>query len=233
MNNGANCEDTNFIFKWWKQYFTSEWCEWSKYFFHHKKIIIRWPTRDTLSPCKSIAAPWKLTCSVHFRLFSVQIYRCSVEDRLLHSNIRNFSVQKLSLSVENSMLLRTNRIFLRGKFDISPYKSKASAWKIRCFSVQIESFPVQNSMLLRTNRKRSKASPWKTTQWIGQIRIPPVIKSLKLCFGGGKLGFLSFSRFEMESSCFHCGQHFQENAKFCHSCGEKLLNSKCLKIFFK
>ena len=48
------------------------------------------------------------------------------------------------------MFLRTNRMLLRGKFDISPYKSKASAWKIRCFSVQIESLPVQNSMLLHT-----------------------------------------------------------------------------------
>ena len=127
-------------------------------------LSIRWPTRDTLSPWKSIAAPWKLTCSVHFRLFSAQMYRCSVQNWLLHTNIRSFSVQKLSFSVENSMLLRTNRMLLRGKFDISRYKSKASAWKIRCFSVQIESLPVQNSMLLRTNRKRSKASPWKTTQ---------------------------------------------------------------------
>ena len=127
--------------------------------------FIRWPTRDTLSPCKSIDAPWKLTCSVYFRLFSVQIYRCSVENRLLHTNIRSFSVQKLSFSVEsigcfsaqiecfsveNSIFLRTNQKLPRGKFDVSQYKSKASPCKIRCFSVQ--------------NQKRSKASPWKTTQ---------------------------------------------------------------------
>ena len=79
--------------------------------------------------------------------FSVQIYRCSVQNRLVHTNIRSFSVQKLSFSVENSMLLRTNRMLLRAKFDISPYKSQASAWRIRCCSVQIERFPVQNSML--------------------------------------------------------------------------------------
>ena len=127
--------------------------------------------RDTLSPCKSIAAPWKLTCSVHFRLFSVQIYRCSVQNRLLHTNIRSFSVQKLSFSVENSMLLRTNRMLLRGKFDISRRANQKLLR--RYFSVQIESFSVQNSMLLRTNRKRSKASPWKTTQRIGRPRIPP------------------------------------------------------------
>ena len=101
--------------------------------------LVRWPTRDTLSPWKSIAAPWKLTCSMHLQLFSVQIYRCSVQNQFLYTNIRSFSVQKLSFSVENSMLLRTNRMLLRGKCDISSYKSKASAWKILCFSVQIES----------------------------------------------------------------------------------------------
>ena len=26
--------------------------------------VIRWPTRDTLSPCKSIAAPCKIGCSI-------------------------------------------------------------------------------------------------------------------------------------------------------------------------
>ena len=134
-------------------------------------------TRDTLSPCKSIAAPWKLTCSAHFWLFSVQIYRCSVQNRLLHTNTRSFSVQKLGFSVENSMLLRPNRMLLRGKFDISPYKSKASAWKIQCFSVQIESFPVQNSMLLRG----------KLHSELGDLGSPPANKSLKLCFGGEKL----------------------------------------------
>ena len=114
---------------------------------------VRWPTRDTLSPCKSIAAPWKLTCSVHFRLFSVQIYRCSVQNRLLHTNIRSFSVQnrllhtnirsfsvqKFSFSVENSIFLRTNQTLLHEKFDVSKYKSKVFPCKIRCFSVQIES----------------------------------------------------------------------------------------------
>ena len=132
---------------------------------------LQWPTRDTLSPCKSIAAPWKLTCSVHFRLFSVQTIAapckigCSIQTYEAFPYKNGASPWKIrSFSLENSMLLRTNRMLLRGKFDISPYKSKASALKIRCFSVQIESFPVQNSMLLRTNRKRSKASPSKTTQ---------------------------------------------------------------------
>ena len=32
------CEDMNFIFKWWKQYFTNERSEWVKYCFHHEKI---------------------------------------------------------------------------------------------------------------------------------------------------------------------------------------------------
>ena len=113
-----------------------------------------------------IAAPWKLTCSVHFRLFAVQIYRCYVQNRLLHTNIRSFSVQKLSFSVENSILLRTNRMLLRRKFDASPHKSNASPWKIRYFSVQIKSFCMENSMFLSTNRKfpRAKfdASPYKS-----------------------------------------------------------------------
>ena len=117
--------------------------------------------------------------------FSVQIYRCSVEIDLLRalpavlranlSLLRAKSVapyKHMKLLPTKIELLRakfdasshTNRMLLRGKFDISPQKSTASAWKIRCFSVQIESFPVQNSMLLRTNRKRSKSSPWKTAQ---------------------------------------------------------------------
>ena len=128
--------------------------------------LVRWPTRDMHAFSVEIYC-----CSVEIDLLHAlaavlraNLYRCSVQNRFLYTNIRSFSVQKLSLSVENSMLLCTNRMLLRGKFDISSYKSKASAWKIRCFSVQIESFPVQNSMLLRTNRKRSKASPWKTTQ---------------------------------------------------------------------
>ena len=100
------------------------------------------------------------------RLFSVQIYRCSVQNRLLHTNIRSFSVQKLNFSVESSMLLRTNRMLLRGKFDASPHKSNASPWKIRYFFVQIKSFCVENSMFLSTNQKfpRAKfdASPYKS-----------------------------------------------------------------------
>ena len=127
--------------------------------------------------------------------FSVQIYCCSLEIDLLRAlpavlranlsllrwkSVAPCKYTKLLLtkiellrgkfdasphiiecfSVENSIFLRTNQKLLRGKFD-----------------VQIESFPVQNSMLLRTNRKRSKASPWKTTQWIGRIRIPPANKS--------------------------------------------------------
>jgi hypothetical protein len=32
------CEDMNFIFEWWKQYFTNERSEWVKYCFYHKKI---------------------------------------------------------------------------------------------------------------------------------------------------------------------------------------------------
>ena len=128
----------------------------------HKKITmvdkILWPTRDTLSPCKSIAAPWKLTCSMHFRLFSVQIYRCSVQNLLLHTNIQSFSVQKLSFSVENSMLLRTNRMLLHGKFDISLHKSKAN----ESFSVKLHSE-------------------------LGDLGSPLANKSLKLCFGEGML----------------------------------------------
>ena len=122
-----------------------------------------------------------LICTVAHKghAFSVQIYRCSVEidllralpavcranlrcpvqNRLLHTNIRSFSV-------ENSMLLRANRMLLRGKFDASPHKSNASPWKIRYFSVQIKSFCVENSMFLSTNRKfrRAKfdASPYKS-----------------------------------------------------------------------
>ena len=103
---------------------------------------------------------------MHFRLFSVQIYRCSVQNRLLHTNIRSFCVQNLSFSVESSMLLRTNRMLFRGKFDASPHKSNASPWKIRYFFVQIKSFCVVNSMFLSANQKFSRAkfdaSPYKS-----------------------------------------------------------------------
>ena len=125
--------------------------------------------------------------SAHFRLFSVQIYRCSVQNWLLHTNIRSFSVQKLSFfveircfsaqiecfSVENSIFLRTNQKLLRGKFDVSQYKSKVSPCKIRCFSVQIES----DRKLLRR----------KLHSELGDLGSPPANKSLKLCFGEGML----------------------------------------------
>ena len=82
------------------------------------------------------------------------------------------------------MLLRTNRMLLRGKFDASPHKSNASPWKIRCFSAQIECFSVENSMLLRTNRMllrgkfdisphKSKASAWKIRCFSVQIESFP------------------------------------------------------------
>ena len=114
--------------------------------------------------------------------FSVEIYHCCLQNRFLHTNIRSFSVQNLSFFVENSMLLRTNRMLLRGKFDISPYKSKASAWKIRCFSVQIESFLVQNSMLLRTNRKLLRGKLYRE---LGDLGSPPGQQSAENYVSGG------------------------------------------------
>ena len=141
---------------------------------------------------------------------------------------------------------------LREKFDASPHKSNASPWKIRYFSVQIKSFFVENLMFLSTNRKfpRAKfdASPYKSkaiesfsvenyTVKLGDLGSPPPAnKSLKIMSRGGEVVLLerhSFSRFEMESSCLHCGEHFQENAKFCHNCGKKLSHALGLKIFLQ
>ena len=90
---------------------------------------LRWPTRYTLSPWKSIDAPCKIGC------YEASPYKNWASPW----KIRCFSAQIECFSVENSIFLRINQKFLRGKFDVSLYKSKVSQCKIRCFSVQIES----------------------------------------------------------------------------------------------
>ena len=112
--------------------------------------------------------------------FSVEIYCCSVEIDLLRALP---AVPRANLSLlraksfapyKPTMLLRTKIELLRGKFDVSQYKSKVSPCKIRCFSVQIES----DRNLLRG----------KLHSELGDLGSPrPANKSLKLCFGGGKL----------------------------------------------
>ena len=85
----------------------------------------------------------KITVAHKGHAFSVQIYWCSVEIDLLRAlpavlranlsllrgkSVAPYKYTKLLrtkielLRGENSMLLRTNRMLLRGKFDISPYK---------------------------------------------------------------------------------------------------------------
>ena len=83
------------------------------------------PCISGCSPCKPIAAPCKIGCSI-------QTYEASPYKNLASSSVENsiflrtnqkllrrrFSVQIESFSVQNSMLLRTNR-----------KRSKASPWK--------------------------------------------------------------------------------------------------------
>ena len=125
--------------------------------------------RDALSPCKSIAAPWKLTCSVNFRLFWI---------RANLSLLRAKSVAPY----KHTKLLRTKIELLHGKFDASPHKSNASPWKIRYFSVQIKSFCVDVSQY------KSKVSPCKIRCFSVQIESDRKLLRGKLHSELGDLG---------------------------------------------
>ena len=147
-------------------------------------------------------------CSVEIDLLRALLAVCRANLSLLRA--------KPVAPYKHTKLLRTKIELLRGNFDASPHKSNASPWKIRCFSAQIECFSVENSIFLRTNQKllrgkfdvsqyKLKVSPCKIRCFsvqiesdrkllrrklhseLGDLGSPLANKSLKLCFGGGKL----------------------------------------------
>ena len=88
------CEDMNFIFEWWKQYFTNERSEWVKYCFHHEKIKFISSNRRVmfflLYSCKQYKNPvsnihfWSIMLKISFIstnyiiLFELEEYLCII-----------------------------------------------------------------------------------------------------------------------------------------------------------